>query len=144
MRGSLNVWFQCRQVVMNIVGSAVSLNVADTAASSLFFTTHLGFREVVVGAEFVSLGRDDGAADIVLLQRDPELPPVWPTGRGLADVIVSFSVTDIAAEYVRLRREGANITRPLHQEAWGEQVIELTDPNGVVIRLIEWKPPAGA
>ncbi|MFI6500195.1 VOC family protein [Nonomuraea typhae] len=123
---------------MNIITSTVALTVADVAASSRFFTSHLGFREALVHAEFVALSRDDGAADILLLQRSLESPP----GSGFADVIVSFAVTDIAAEYGRLRAEGANITVPLHHEPWGEWVVQLTDPNGVVIQLVEWIPPA--
>ncbi|MGI5290663.1 VOC family protein [Nonomuraea polychroma] len=39
---------------MNIVSSAVSLTVADPAASSRFFTSHLGFREILVGEEFIA------------------------------------------------------------------------------------------
>ncbi|WP_329425562.1 VOC family protein [Streptomyces sp. NBC_01268] len=84
-------------------------------------------------------GRDDAAPDILLRQRDLELPP----GRGPVGVLVSFAVTDVAAEYARVQREGANITTPLHHESWGEQLLELTDPDGVVVQLAEWIPPAG-
>ncbi|WP_406112011.1 VOC family protein [Kitasatospora purpeofusca] len=125
---------------MNIVAATVALSVADPAASSRFFTTHLGFREVLVDEEFVSLGRDDAAPDLLLRLSDPERPP----GRGPVEVLVSFAVTDVAEEYERLRREGANITVPLRREPWGEQLVELTDPNGVVVQLVEWIPPAGA
>ncbi|MEU7896296.1 VOC family protein [Nonomuraea sp. NPDC049152] len=122
---------------MNIVASTVALRVGDVAASSRFFTSHLGFREVLSQEEFVALSRDDGAADILLQQRSPEEPP----SVGFADVIVSFAVTDIAAEHERLRGEGANITVPLRHEPWGEWVLRLTDPNGVVVQLVEWIPP---
>lgn len=33
---------------------------------------------------------------------------------------------------------------PLREEAWGERLVQLTDPNGVVVQLVEWIPPAGA
>ncbi len=125
---------------MNIVAATVELSVADPAASSRFFTTHLGFREVLVDEEFVSLGRDDAAPDLLLRRSDPERPP----GRGPVEVLVSFAVTDVAEEYERLRGEGANITVPLRREPWGEQLVELIDPNGVVVQLVEWIPPAGA
>ncbi|MEU4328463.1 hypothetical protein [Nonomuraea dietziae] len=46
---------------MNIVSSAVSRTVADPPASSRFFTSHLGCREILAGEEFVALGRNDGA-----------------------------------------------------------------------------------
>ena len=57
---------------------------------------------------------------------------------------VTLSVAAVAAEYARLQREAANITAPLHHEPWGEQLLELTDPNGVVVQLAEWIPPAGS
>jgi catechol 2,3-dioxygenase-like lactoylglutathione lyase family enzyme len=123
---------------VNIVSSAVSLTVPDPAASSRFFTGHLGFREVLAGEGFIALGRDDAAVDLVLVERDLER---WRPGQGLAEVTVVFAVTDLAAEYERLRRDGATITVPLRREPWGELMMQLTDPNGVAIQLTEWIPP---
>jgi catechol 2,3-dioxygenase-like lactoylglutathione lyase family enzyme len=117
--------------LVNITSSAVVIGVADAAASSRFFGAHLGFREVMVHTGFVALGRDDAAVDIYLTEDRPH-----------ANVIISLAVTGIAAEHARLRREGANITAPLRQEPWGEWVMQLTDPNGVVVQLVEWLPPA--
>lgn len=128
---------------MNIVRSAISLTVADLAASRRFFTTHLGFREQVAREDFVSLERDDGAVEVLLLERDPELTPP-STSPGPTGVLVSFAVTDIAAERDRLLREGAPITGALRREFGGEWQLQLTDPNGVQVRLIEWSPPSGA
>ncbi|MFD7414308.1 VOC family protein [Kitasatospora purpeofusca] len=125
---------------MNVVASTVTLSVTDPGASSRFFTTHLGFREVLADEEFVVLDRDDAAPEVLVRQRDLELPP----GPGPVGVLMSFAVTGLGAEYERLRREGADITVPLRREPWGEQVLELTDPNGVVVRLTEWIPPAGS
>jgi catechol 2,3-dioxygenase-like lactoylglutathione lyase family enzyme len=123
---------------VNIVSSALSLTVADPAASSRFFTTHLGFREILTGKEFIALGRDDAAVEVVLVERDLER---WQPGQGLAEVIVVFTVTGLAAEYERLRHEGATITIPLRREPWGELLMQLTDPNGVTIQLTEWISP---
>ncbi|MBV6696901.1 VOC family protein [Kitasatospora aureofaciens] len=126
---------------MNVVSSTVFLTVNDPAASSRFFTTHLGFREVLVHEDFVELGRDDAAVDLVLVRRDLERHGL---GLGPTEVIVSFAVTGIAAEYERLRNEGAAIAVPLRQEPWGELVVRLVDPNGVAVQLTEWVPPTGA
>lgn len=98
--------FWCRNV-MNIVSSAVSLTVADPVASSRFFSDHLGFRESLVGERFIGLGRDDAAVDLVLVERDLER---WRPGQGPAEAIVVFAVTGLAAEYERLRAEGAAVT----------------------------------
>ncbi|WP_438297285.1 VOC family protein [Streptomyces sp. HUAS TT7] len=130
---------------MNITASTVALYVDDAAASAQFFTTHLGFREVVsLGEEYICLSRDDEAADIVLLQRSAESPPEPTYGRGPRNVTVTFTVTAIADEHARLLRENAPITTPLRQKPWGEWTLQLTDSNGVVVELVEWVPPAGA
>ncbi|MFD4022516.1 VOC family protein [Streptomyces sp. NPDC058576] len=128
---------------MNIIASAVVLTVGHPAASSRFFTSHLGFREVLVADDVIHLSRDDAATDLVVLRGDAQPHPgQQPTAH--ADVVVSFTVTDLAAEHERLRREGARITMPLRQEPWGEWVLRLLDPNGVVIQIVEWVPPVGA
>jgi hypothetical protein len=61
---------------------------------------------------FVLLSRDDAAPDLLLRQRDLELPP----GPGPVDVVVSLSVIDIVAEHDRLRRQSARITVPLSRQ----------------------------
>jgi catechol 2,3-dioxygenase-like lactoylglutathione lyase family enzyme len=128
---------------LNVITSTVSLNVDDVTASGNFFTGHLGFREVMAAEGFVSLARDDAAADIVLLQRGSQVLPEGLRDERPAGVIVAFTVTDIAAEHERLLAEGARITMPLREEPWGEKLFQLTDPNGIVIQLVEWSAPAG-
>jgi catechol 2,3-dioxygenase-like lactoylglutathione lyase family enzyme len=118
---------------VNVTASTVALTVPDIAASSRFLTTHLGFREVAVTEGFIRLARDDAAADIEL----------WAGERMPAGAVVCFTVTGIAAEHERLLREGANVPRALRHEPWGEWSLRLTDPNGVVIQLVEWGPPSG-
>ncbi|MEU5218457.1 VOC family protein [Streptomyces sp. NPDC020807] len=129
---------------MNVVTTKVSLTVDDISASIRFFTSHLGFREVESAEGYVCLRRDDTSAEIALSERDPELPPQTWRGQGLADLAVTLTVTDLAGEYERLRREGAAVHGRIRQEPWGEQLLQLTDPNGVVVQLTEWVPPAGA
>ncbi|MGW7066851.1 VOC family protein [Streptomyces sp. NPDC054855] len=135
---------------MNIIASAVLLTVDDPAASSRFFTSHLGFREVLVAESAIHLSRDDSATDLVVLESRPTPRERMREREGhgqsgpQTEAQVSFTVTDLAAEHERLWREGARITAPLRQEPWGEWVMQLTDPNGVVIQLVEWVPPAGA
>jgi predicted enzyme related to lactoylglutathione lyase len=133
-----------QELFLNVITSAVALDVGDVAASSRFFTAHLGFREDVAGDDFVALSRTDAATDIVLIRREAETPAQRILARGPSGVVVYFAVTGIAEEYARLVAEGANITMPLRQEPWGEWQMQVTDPNGVVVQLWEWVPPAGA
>ncbi|MFI0420946.1 hypothetical protein [Spongiactinospora sp. 9N601] len=34
------------------------------------------------------------------------------------------------------------ITMPLRVDPWGERLFQVTDPNGVVIQLVDWVTPA--
>ncbi|AWS46329.1 VOC family protein [Streptosporangium sp. 'caverna'] len=124
---------------MNIVASTVVFTVDDLAGSRRFFTTYLGFREVLDTPDFTWLSRDDAAADILLHQRDLELPR-----ERIAQPVVAFAVTDLAGESARLHAEDAPVTRQLWRNPWGEWLMRLTDPNGIVVELTEWVAPGGA
>ncbi|WP_329500713.1 VOC family protein [Kitasatospora herbaricolor] len=124
---------------MNITSTTVALAVGDPAASSRFFTEHLGFRELLRTDDLIQLERADGAADIMLVTSDTAVAPGPPL-----DGFVSFTVTGIAAEAARLVAEGVTVTSPLALQPWGAWTLGLTDPNGIDVQLAEWSAPAGA
>nr|BFE83489.1 hypothetical protein GCM10020093_060900 [Planobispora longispora] len=95
---------------MNIIGSTIVFTVDDLASSRRFFTTHLGFREVLDSPDFTWLSRDDAVADVLLHQRDLERPR-----ERIAQPVVAFAVTDLAREHERLRAEGAPIVGRLRR-----------------------------
>ncbi|MFJ8298753.1 VOC family protein [Streptomyces sp. NPDC094447] len=127
---------------MNVSASTLSLTVADVDASREFFTTHLGYQVAMAADGFASLSREDAAVDIVLLRRGTEVLPPEQRDRQAGGLIVAFTVTDLATEEARLRAAGAPITMPLREEPWGERLFQLTDPNGVVVQLVEWVAPS--
>lgn len=119
---------------MIVVAAAVSLTVPDVGTSSRFFTGALGFREELVLDGLTQLRRDDAAMDIELC-----------AGASTAtNVTVSLTVTDLLAEYHRLRQCAPAPGPVLRQEPWGERSVWLTDPNGIAVRLVEWMPPGGS
>jgi predicted enzyme related to lactoylglutathione lyase len=126
------------KATLNITATTISLTVDDVAASRDFLTTHFGYREAAADDGFVSLTRGDAAADIVLLRRGIDVLPTEQRDQRAAGLILAFTVTGIAAEQERLRAAGANITMPLREEPWGERLFQVTDPNGVVLQLVEW------
>ncbi|MFJ7987881.1 VOC family protein [Streptomyces sp. NPDC096351] len=127
---------------MNVSASTLSLTVADVDASREFFTTYLGYQVAMAADGFASLSREDAAVDIVLLRRGTEVLPPEQRDRQAGGLIVAFTVTDLATEEARLRAAGAPITMPLREEPWGERLFQLTDPNGVVVQLVEWVTPS--
>ncbi|WP_243879364.1 VOC family protein [Streptomyces sp. KS 21] len=125
-----------------MTASTLSLTVADVAASRDFFCTHLGYAVAMAADGFASLTRgEDAAADIVLLRRGSEVLPAEQRDRQAAGLIFALTVTGIEAEERRLREAGAPVTMPLREEPWGERLFQLTDPNGIVVQLVEWATP---
>ncbi|MEU3693714.1 VOC family protein [Streptomyces narbonensis] len=128
---------------MNVTTSTLSLTVADVNASQDFLTTHLGYQVAMAADGFASLTRDDAAVDIVLLRQGTEVLPAEQRDQRAGGLILALTVSDLAAHEARLRAAGAPITMPLREEPWGERLFQLTDPNGVVIQLVEWVTPSG-
>jgi len=126
---------------MRISSSTVSLTVDDVPASSAFLATHFGFTERMAADGFASLSRDDDAVDVVFLRRGLEVLPAGLRDRHADGVIVAFVVDDLEAEQERLRGEGVAITLPIREEPWGERLLLVTDPNGIVYELVEWVQP---
>ncbi|MFC9825193.1 cupin domain-containing protein [Streptomyces erythrochromogenes] len=126
---------------MNVSTSTLSLTVADVDASRDFLCTHLGYEVAMADDGFASLTRKDAAVDIVLLRKGTEVLPAEQRDREAGGLILALTVTGLDAEETRLRAAGAPITMPLREEPWGERLFQMTDPNGVVVQLVEWAAP---
>ncbi len=123
---------------MQITASVVCLNVDDVPASSAFLQRHFGFREDMAAEGFVSLARDDVGMNVVFHRRGLEILPMPFRDQRLSGVALAFTVADLGAEEARLRSEGLEFTLPLTEQPWGERLFQVTDPNGLVIELMEW------
>ncbi|RNL85027.1 VOC family protein [Halostreptopolyspora alba] len=129
---------------MRVTASAISLNVADIAASAEFARRHLGFTEDMKLDEVVSMSRPDTGFQLVLLPTGlSTFRPTSMRGHDADGVLVVLVVDGIDDEYARIRSEGVPITTPIETEPWGERYFQVTDPNGVVFELVEWvtEPP---
>ncbi|MFB9237348.1 VOC family protein [Plantactinospora siamensis] len=130
---------------MKITASALSLNVADVRASADFVIRHLGFTEEMSADGFVSLSRPDAGFNLIFLRTGlPSLKPAALRDRHAAGLLVAFVVDDIDAEYDRIRAEGVEITTPIETEPWGERYFQVTDPNGVILQLVQWVREPGS
>ena len=124
---------------MQITASAISLNVEDPAESAAFAKQHLGFIEDMAYEGFVSLSKQDAGFNLIYLRTGLEsFKPDSMRGRHADGLLVVFVVDNIDEEYTRLQREGVVITTPIETEPWGERFFQVTDPNGVVIQLVQW------
>ena len=127
---------------MKITASAVSLNVEDVAASSVFLTKHFGFHEQMAADGFASLTRDDAGLTVIFLRRGLATLPADQRDDHAAGLILAFTVEDLEGELARLQTEGVAITMPLTSEEWGERAFQVRDPNGVILQLVDWNAPA--
>lgn len=126
---------------MRITSSAVSLNVEDVTASGDFLTRHFGFRQEMAADGFVSLARDDAGMNVIFLRRGLASLPDDQRDDHADGVILAFVVDDLEGELARLQGEGVAITMPLRAEPWGERAFQVTDPNGILVQLVDWNGP---
>jgi uncharacterized glyoxalase superfamily protein PhnB len=81
--------------------------------------------------------------NVVFLRRGMASLPEDQRDTHAAGLILAFVVEDLEGELARLRGEGVDITLPLREEPWGERAFQVTDPNGVIVQLVDWNAPAG-
>ena len=70
---------------------------------------------------------------------------------GMGSLLVAFTmkfsdsnlVLGVPKSVQSLREEGVDITMPLREEPWGERAFQVTDPNGVIVQLLDWNAPTG-
>jgi uncharacterized glyoxalase superfamily protein PhnB len=124
---------------MQITASAISLNVDDVMASATFVKQHFGFSEDMSADGFISLSRQDAGFNLIFLQTGLKtFKPAQMRGHRADGLLIVFVVDDIDSEYARLQAEGVPITTEIETEAWGERFFQVTDPNGIVIQLVQW------
>ena len=129
---------------MQVSRTAVSLNVADVAASADFARTHFGFTEQMAADGFVSLAHPSAGVNLVFLATGlPTFKPAeiaGPAGQGL---LLVFVVDDLDAEFERIQAGGARVVTPPETEPWGERFCQFADPNGLVWQLVQWLDDQG-
>jgi catechol 2,3-dioxygenase-like lactoylglutathione lyase family enzyme len=124
---------------MVITASALSLNVADERASAGFARDHLGFVEEMTADGFVSLSRPDAGFNLIFLRTGLKtFKPPHLQGHAADGLLVVFVVDDIDSEYARMQSAGVPVVTPLEIEPWGERYFQISDPNGIVIQLVQW------
>lgn len=126
---------------MHINSSAVSLTVDNVGSSAAFLADHFGFTQQMAADGFVSLGHPGAGLNVVFLRRGIEVLPEGFRDRHADGLILAFVVDEVEKEERRLRDAGVEITMPLREEPWGEKLFQVTDPNGVVVQLVEWAAP---
>ncbi len=127
---------------MKIIESVACFNVDDVPAAAAFFANHFGYRELFAAEGFASLGREDAGTQIALHRRGLEILPEGFREQATSGVLLAFHVEDLDGEARRLESEGVDFLLPVTEQEWGERVLLVNGPDGIVVELCEF--PEGA
>ncbi|MCR9142286.1 MAG: VOC family protein [bacterium] len=125
------------------------IGTTDVAQTTEFYTTHFPFEKTFEADWYVSLIWKDGQRNeadpanqlAILDSSHPTVPEGFrkPMQGGL---ILNFEVADVDAEYNRLKAAGLQLHLDIRSEDWGQRHFITSDPNGVLIDLIQLIPPS--
>lgn len=109
--------------------------------SKAFYSDHLGFKVKQELEGFVVLQHSANTAYEIMfcVPNSPFVDPIFRpayTGQGL---IFQLEVDDVNAQYSRLQQEGIPIALPLKEEPVNGRHFTITDPNGILIDIVEFK-----
>lgn len=117
----------------------------DVAASKAFYTEHFPFEVTFDAAWYVSLKtRQEPSFELALLDAGHATIPEGFRHRLREGLLLNFEVDDVDREYERLRAAGLPIHLELRSEDFGQRHFITSDPNGVLIDVIEVIPPSEA
>lgn len=126
---------------MHVVSSAVSLNVADVAASARF-AADLGFTEAMSADGFVSLEHPSAGFNVIFLRTGlATFTPSQIAGSAGQGTLLVLVVEDLDTEFARIAGTGARVLTPPETEPWGERYCQFADDNGLVWQLVQWVTP---
>lgn len=114
----------------------------QVAATAAFYVEHLGFRILFEADWYVHLqSAADETINLAVLDSDHHTIPEQGRGGQVGGLLLNFEVTDVDAEYARLKQAGLPILLELRDEAFGQRHFITADPNGVLIDVIKPIPP---
>ncbi|MDN4071411.1 VOC family protein [Paenibacillus sp. FSL R5-0407] len=114
------------------------------ASSSTFYSTYFQFEKVYEADWYVSLRMTNGKVPYELALLDashPTIPPVYQ--KRVQGLILNFEVDDVDSEYKRLiLDEKLPLQLDIRNEEFGQRHFITSDPNGVLIDIIQIIPPS--
>ncbi|MCR8631341.1 VOC family protein [Paenibacillus radicis (ex Xue et al. 2023)] len=116
------------------------------ALSAKFYTAYFGFETVYEADWYVSLKLSRGKVTYELALLDashPTIPTVYRTK--VQGLILNLEVENVDEEYKRLiQEEKLPIELDIRDEEFGQRHFIISDPNGVLIDVIQIIPPSEA
>lgn len=123
---------------MRIITTTLTLTVPSPQASSGFLVRHFGFEERLSFDGGVALSHPDGGPELFFLERGIAVLDEGQRDEVARGIIVALTVEDLDGHWRRLLCEGAAKDLVIVEDSWGERSMQVADPNGVILQLVEW------
>jgi catechol 2,3-dioxygenase-like lactoylglutathione lyase family enzyme len=115
----------------------------DVAGSKDFYTKHFPFEITFDGGWYVSLkARQEFPFELALLEPNHSSIPSNFRRELNGGLILNFEVENADQEYARLKAMGLPIHLEIRSEDFGQRHFITSDPNGVLIDMIQVIPPS--
>jgi catechol 2,3-dioxygenase-like lactoylglutathione lyase family enzyme len=112
------------------------------AASRDFYVKHFGFEITFEADWYISLKSPDGRYELAFVSYTHETV-VTDYQAPIRGILLNFEVEDVDAEYQRLITEaGLPLRRELLTEDFGQRHFATSDPNGILIDVIQVIQPS--
>jgi catechol 2,3-dioxygenase-like lactoylglutathione lyase family enzyme len=115
----------------------------DVPGSRDFYTRHFPFEVTFDAGWYVSLrAKQEVPFELALLEPEHETIPEGFRTALDGGLILNFEVDDVDAEYARLIAAGLPVHLKIRSEAFGQRHFITSDPNGILIDVIQNIPPS--
>jgi catechol 2,3-dioxygenase-like lactoylglutathione lyase family enzyme len=115
----------------------------DVAGSKDFYTKHFPFEVIFDAGWYVSLkAKQDFPFELALLEPNHTTIPEKFRINLNGGLILNFEVDNADEEYARLKKAGLPIHLEIRSEDFGQRHFITSDPNGILIDVIQNIPPS--
>ena len=115
----------------------------DVQGSKDFYTKHFPFEVTFDAGWYVSLrAKQEFPFELAFLEPGHATIPEGFRSALHGGLILNFEVEDADAEYLRLQAAGLPIHLEVHSEDFGQRHFITSDPNGILIDIIQIIPPS--
>ena len=109
--------------------------------SKLFYTSFFPFEISFETDWYVSLAAKDSNYELAIVDYShPSVPQNFQ--KQAQGMILNFEVEDVATEYNRLKQQNIPLIQDIKDEQWGQRHFIISDPNGILIDVIEMIEPS--
>ncbi len=109
--------------------------------SKQFYTTHFPFEISFETDWYVSLVAKESDVELAIVEYNhPSVPADFR--KQAQGMILNFEVNDVDSEYERFKEQDVQIVQEIKDEEWGQRHFIFSDPNGILIDVIEMIEPS--